>query len=336
MSDKKRPVVCIVMGDACGIGPELAAKSLKHLRGFSGFQSLFVGSKSVFDMGREIASVTEDVPTFSSVEAALASDEPIVFYDHPAAKYSEITLGQNNKGAGTVDLELARYSVGLYKKNMIDGFVFGPVNKISLKMGGSSFEGYKAYIADQLGINKTSEEINTLGYLWTTRVTSHMAVQDVPEVITRDNVLDVIRYFDSELKRFGYENPKIAVSALNPHNGDGGMFGRQEIDDIAPAVEAAKVEGINVDGPMPADTIFLTVKQENYLGVVSMFHDQCQIATKLLGFDEGVTYFGGLPFPITTPAHGTAFDIAGKGVANEKPFVNAVELMGKAVCQVKS
>ena len=158
-------------------------------------------------------------------------------------------------------------------------------------------------------------------------MTSHIAIADMPGRITRDRILAILEYFDREMRGFGYADPKIAVSGLNPHNGDGGMFGREEIDIIAPAIEAARAKGINAEGPFPADTIFVTARGGAYPGVVCMYHDQCQIATKLLGFDEGVTYFGGLAMPIATPAHGTAFDIAGKGVANVKPFLNAVQLI---------
>ena len=329
------PVIFSVMGDACGIGPELTAKSLKHKAATADVKRLIVGARKVFDEGREVAGVKDDIPTFSDVQEAIACPDPIVFVDYASLEYGDVVYGESTEQAGGADLALARYAVELYRKEMIDGFVFAPVNKVSLKMGGSAFEGYKAYIADQLDLGGSSDEINTLGYLWTTRVTSHVSIADIPALITKESVLGTIRYFDSELRRFGYEQPKIAVSGLNPHNGDDGMFGREEIDIIGPAVVEAKEHGINVEGPFPADTIFLKVKEEEYIGVVSMYHDQCQIATKLMGFDEGVTYFGGLPFPMTTPAHGTAYDIAGKGKASENPLVNALALMRRAVMTAK-
>lgn len=328
---KKEAVTCVVMGDAGGIGPELVAKSLRHSDPFDGLKTLILGSREILNMGMRISGTEIKVPTFNNIEQALASDSPVSLLDREDLDYGDITIGENNKRCGEADLGLARYVVELFQNGLIDGLVFAPVNKISLKMGGSAFEGYKAYIANLLGLTRTSEEINTIGHLWTTRVTSHMAISEVAQHITEQNVYKVIQYFNEELRKFGYENPKIAVSGLNPHNGDNGMFGREEIDEIGPAVERAKRTGVNVEGPYPADTIFLKVKKEGIPGVVSMFHDQCQIATKLMGFDEGVTYFGGLPFPIMTPAHGTAFDIAGKGVASERPLLNALSLMRKAV-----
>lgn len=329
------PVIFTTLGDAGGIGPELVARSLADPALTKGVVRLIVGPRTLFDAGCEIAGVTPDIPVFDGVDSAIASGAPIALVDHNPTGFSGVPLGAASCEAGELDLALGRHAADLYRAGMIDGFVFAPVNKLSLKKGGSDFEGYKAYIADYLGETATAAEINTIGSLWTTRVSSHVSIAEVPALVTRENVLQIIRYFDRELRRFGYEAPRIAVSGLNPHNGDGGMFGREEIDAIGPAVEEARAERIDASGPYPPDTIFLTVREEGYLGVVSMYHDQCQIATKLLGFDEGVTYFGGLPFPITTPAHGTAYDIAGHGKASPTPINNALKLMRRAARTAK-
>ena len=325
------PVVLATLGDAGGIGPEIVARSLKHLEATDGIRYLIAGPRAVFEASRETAEVSQVMPFFEDIDSALTSDARIVLVDFNPSGLVNPCVGKCSAEAGRTDLDLAKLGVDLFKRGTISGFVFAPVNKMSLKMGGSRFEGYKAYIADCLGEVGTSAEINTIGRLWTTRVSSHVSIAEVPSLVTKDNVLETIRYFDRELRRFGYRSPKVAVSGLNPHNGDGGMFGREEIDHIGPAVDEARRHGLNVEGPYPPDTIFLTAQREGFLGIVSMYHDQCQIATKLLGFDEGVTYFGGLPFPITTPAHGTAYDIAGKGVASETPMANALKLMSQAV-----
>nr|WP_306266169.1 4-hydroxythreonine-4-phosphate dehydrogenase PdxA [Pararhizobium sp. IMCC3301] len=329
------PVIFTTLGDAGGIGPELVARSLTHKDITQGVKRLIVGPRALYESGCKVAGTEPDLTTFDSVEEAINDPCPIALVDCNPTDFAGVGFGESSKAAGTLDLALGRYAADLYKDGIIDGFVFAPVNKVSLKMGGSNFEGYKAYIADYMGETGPAAEINTIGHLWTTRVSSHVSIAEVPSYITRENVLRIIRYFDRELRRFGYDNPKIAVSGLNPHNGDGGMFGREEIDAIGPAVEDARQHQINVAGPYPPDTIFLTVRQEDYLGVVSMYHDQCQIATKLMGFDEGVTYFGGLPYPITTPAHGTAYDIAGSGKASETPMVNALKLMRRAALTAK-
>ena len=138
------------------------------------------------------------------------------------------------------------------------------------------------------------------------------------------------------LRTFGIADPRLAVSALNPHAGEGGMFGPEEKEAIAPAIETARAQGIHADGPFPADTLFLRVKAGNYNAVVSMYHDQGQIATKLMGFDRGVTVHGGLPVAIATPAHGSAFDIAGKGIANPDAITRAFLIACRLAASLKS
>jgi 4-hydroxythreonine-4-phosphate dehydrogenase len=152
--------------------------------------------------------------------------------------------------------------------------------------------------------------------LWNARVTSHISLAEVASHITRERVLRALRLTDASMRTAGFNRPRIAVAGLNPHAGDGGNFGREEIDAIGPAVEEAAAGGIATEGPFPADTVFLRAKSGKFDAVLTMYHDQGQIAMKLMGFDRGVTLLGGFPFPICTPAHGTAYDIAGKGIAN--------------------
>ena len=149
----------------------------------------------------------------------------------------------------------------------------------------------------------------------------------VGALVTKTRVYETICLLYSQLQHFGIETPRVAVTALNPHAGEGGRCGTEEMDVIAPAVQQAQAAGMKVEGPFPADTIFLRVKKENYQGVVSMYHDQGQIATKLLGFDRGVTLHGGMPVPITTPAHGTAFGRAGEGRANPEATIRAFQIV---------
>ena len=151
--------------------------------------------------------------------------------------------------------------------------------------------------------------------LWNARVTSHISLAEVAARITTDAVLRAIRLTDGSMRKAGFARPRIAVAGLNPHAGDGGNFGREEIDAIEPAVAQARADGIATEGPFPADTVFLRAKGGAFDAVLTMYHDQGQIAMKLMGFDRGVTLLGGFDFPICTPAHGTAYDIAGQGIA---------------------
>jgi 4-hydroxythreonine-4-phosphate dehydrogenase len=152
--------------------------------------------------------------------------------------------------------------------------------------------------------------------LWNARVTSHIPLKDVSAALSVERIVQALELTANALRAAGFQPPRIGVAALNPHAGDGGNFGREEIDIIEPAVRQAKEKGVPADGPYPADTVFVRAKRGQFDAVLTMFHDQGQIAMKLLGFDRGVTVLGGFPFPICTPAHGTAYDIAGKGIAN--------------------
>ena len=197
-------------------------------------------------------------------------------------------------------------------------------------LGGCPYHAEIDLFKDRFSCPDVPGEINILEGLWTTRVTSHVPIHAVCSLITKPRVYDAIEYINKELKQYGIEAPRIAVTALNPHAGEGGRCGTEEIDVIIPAIQQAQVDGMSVEGPFPADTIFLRVKKENYQGVVSMYHDQGQIATKLLGFHKGVTLHGGMPVPITTPAHGTAFGRAGEGRANPEAMIRAF----KIACQL--
>ena len=172
-----------------------------------------------------------------------------------------------------------------------------------------------SFSADVVGLDGPASEFNVLDGLWNARVTSHIPLAEVAAHITRERVLRALRLTDDSMRAAGFKRPRIAVAGLNPHAGDGGNFGREEIDAIAPAVEEAGADGIATEGPFPADTVFLRAKSGAFDAVLTMYHDQGQIAMKLMGFDRGVTLLGGFPFPICTPAHGTAYDIAGKGIA---------------------
>jgi 4-hydroxythreonine-4-phosphate dehydrogenase len=169
--------------------------------------------------------------------------------------------------------------------------------------------------------------------LWNARVTSHVPLSGVAQRITREAIVDGLVLTDRAMREAGFDPPRIGVAALNPHAGDNGNFGREEIDIIAPAVAEAQARGIVCDGPYPSDTVFVRARRGQFDAVLTMYHDQGQIAMKLIGFEEGVTLLGGVPFPITTPAHGTAYDIAGRGVANigaSKAAVLLAARMGRA------
>jgi 4-hydroxythreonine-4-phosphate dehydrogenase len=213
-------------------------------------------------------------------------------------------------------MENFRAALELARHGAVDAICFTPFNKAALKLAGNPYNDEMHFAADVLGHRGPCSEFNILDGLWNARVTSHVPLSQVAGLLTVEAIVDALVLADVCVRRAGIANPRIAVAALNPHAGDGGNFGREEIDVIEPAVSRARARQIRADGPFPADTVFVRARRGDYDVVMTMFHDQGQIAMKLMGFERGVTLLGGLPAPICTPAHGTAYDIAGKGVAD--------------------
>ena len=211
----------------------------------------------------------------------------------------------------------------LAKEKKIHAINFGPFNKTSLKLGGNKYSDELHLMAEKLEVKNFFCEFNVIDNFWTARVSSHIPIKEVPEHVKKEKIIKPIKLINEAMKLNGIKNPRVAVQALNPH----AEFGTEEKDEIIPAIEEAKKLGINADGPLPCDTSFITAyKDGNHDCIVGMYHDALQSGLKAFGFDRGVTVQGGLPLPITTPAHGTAFDIAGKNVANLEPTLNSFKI----------
>ena len=321
-----KPKVGLLSGDPTGIGPELVAKLLAGHDVQAHADLVVIGDRRVLDMGQKIAGASLAVRALRGVEEVRFGDGTIQLLDFPGVSPEEFTLGQLSAKAGKSVLEVLAFTLDQAKAGRIDAVVFAPLNKQAMHLGGSPFPDELHFMADRLQWKGYVTEFNVLDDLWTSRVTSHVGLAQVSALITKAEVYKAITLIDSSLRISGVEKPRLAVAALNPHGGEGGLFGREEIDAIAPAVEQARAEGIQASGPFPADTIFRRAQGGAYDAIVSMYHDQGQVAMKLMGFERGVTVQGGLPVPITTPAHGTAFDIAGQGKANPQGLWQAFVL----------
>jgi 4-hydroxythreonine-4-phosphate dehydrogenase len=223
---------------------------------------------------------------------------------------------QASRIAGEYTIGTLRAGIAALQSRAIDALVYAPLNKQSMKLAGLPHQDELHFFAELLGHTGPVSEINVCGRLWTSRVTSHVPLREVAGLLTVEKIRNAGRLLHRTIAKSGVAAPRIAVAGLNPHAGEGGLLGIEEIDTIAPAVEQLRAEGLDAIGPLPADTLFVAARRGDFHGVVTMYHDQGQIAMKLMGFERGVTVAGGLPAIITTPAHGTAFDIAGKGVAD--------------------
>jgi 4-hydroxythreonine-4-phosphate dehydrogenase len=223
---------------------------------------------------------------------------------------------QASRIAGEYTIGILRAGIAALRSRAIDALVYAPLNKQSMKLAGLPHQDELHFFAELLAHSGPVSEINVCGGLFTSRVTSHVPFRQVADLLTLDKISDAARLLHRTIAKAGIATPRIAVAGLNPHAGEGGLLGHEEIDTIGPAVERLRADGIDAIGPLPADTLFVAARRGDFHGVVTMYHDQGQIAMKLMGFDRGVTVAGGLPAIVTTPAHGTAFDIAGKGVAD--------------------
>jgi 4-hydroxythreonine-4-phosphate dehydrogenase len=311
---RTRPTIALAIGDPAGISPELTARVLADREVRDAATFIVVGDRRVLAEGTRIAGVALDIPVIAAGEP-LPNDLPgAVLVDRDDLDIGQVERGRATALGGGSALGNFQAALTLATSGRADAVCYTPFNKQAMKEAYPPYEDEIVFTAEFLGIETAASEFNVLEEVWNARVTSHVPLGQVASLITRERILRGLRATHMAMRDAGFEAPRIAVAALNPHAGEGGAFGREEIEVIGPAVTAGRAEGILCDGPFPSDTVFVrAVRAKQFDAVLTMFHDQGQIAMKLIGFDRGVTLLGGFPFPIATPAHGTAYDIAGQG-----------------------
>ncbi|MGA1206519.1 MAG: 4-hydroxythreonine-4-phosphate dehydrogenase PdxA [Litorivicinaceae bacterium] len=316
--------IALIQGDPGGIGPELLIKLLNHDGVREAANLLVIGAPSIFTRGQRQTGITiPNVRHISEHDPLHFSNREILHLDLEIDGIDSTTVSHVSAAGGASSIAGLQCAFSLSQKGLVDGVVFMPFNKESMHLGGNNFTDELGFAKEFFGIKTCASEFNVANGMWNGRITSHVAMRDVSSLLTIPAIVDGIALTDQTLKMAGYDNPRIVVAAYNPHAGDNGLMGDEEIRVIGPAVKQAQADGIQCSGPFPADTLWLKVRAGEYDAVVTMYHDQGQIAIKLLGFEKGVSVLAGLPLPLTTPAHGTAFDIAGQGVANLVPTHNA-------------
>jgi 4-hydroxythreonine-4-phosphate dehydrogenase len=324
-SRSTRPRIGITMGDPAGIGPEVVLKAVAEEEVHAVCQPVIIGDAQLLahnartldlQCGYEIVRRDERLPDQIS--------QPLIF--HLDNIQGHVEPGIESGAAGKAAAGYIEAAVELCAAGSIDAIATAPINKRALFLGGYTFPGHTEFLA-----YLTGTEDYAMGFvganLRVVLISTHVPLAEALGLVRRERIEKRIRLTNRELRRWGIERPRIAVAALNPHGAEGGLFGIEEASEIAPAVEACRAaDGINVRGPFSADTVFLRASRGEFDAVVACYHDQAMIPVKCLSFGEAVNVTLGLPFIRTSVDHGTAFDIAGKGIAEHSSMVAAIKL----------
>jgi 4-phospho-D-threonate 3-dehydrogenase / 4-phospho-D-erythronate 3-dehydrogenase len=321
-----KPTIGITMGDPAGIGPEIVVKGYRELRETA--DVLVIGDAAVVESACEVCESDLAVERVGSPEEASFRDDRIPVLD--LANVDDLERGVVREAYGNASLEYIERAIELAQSGGIDAITTAPINKQSTELAGSDYAGHTGMLADYTDTENYSMMLIE-GDLRVTHVSTHVSLREACDLVTEESVLDTIRVTDEALRELGVEEPTIAVAGLNPHASDGGLLGSEDDAEIEPAVSHAREEGIDVFGPESPDTVYVGAARGAADCVVSMYHDQGHIPIKMLGFAEsgavsGVNVTIGLPIIRTSVDHGTAFDIAGEGIASERSLLQAVEV----------
>lgn len=319
-----RPTIALVIGDVAGIGPEVVLKALAERHTYSVCRPVVVGDASVLADRMPLLDSPVRVVKVENVDQAAALDHGTVGVLEPEWEgFQRIPRAEVDGAAGHYAGLCLERAMQLATDGLVDGIVWAPINKQGFNLGGYRYRDEIEFLADRTQCADW-RLFGVVDRLWVTPVTLHVPFRDVADLVTRERVLDAIAEIDRVLRELGKPEPAIAVAALNPHGGDGGVLGMEEIEHIGPAVTDAKARGIRAQGPFPADTIFPRAAAEGFDGIVCMHHDQANIARKLHPFPGAATVVTGLPVPIATTAHGTAYDKVGAGTADPGSLLTAL------------
>ncbi|MDN3515301.1 MAG: 4-hydroxythreonine-4-phosphate dehydrogenase PdxA [Candidatus Brocadia sp.] len=319
-------LIGITMGDPCGVGPEIIVKSLKSPAIRKIAKYVIIGNKNVFEQAAGALKTPLKYRIISHISEIANSDQLVSLLSINDFNSNLIKQKKPSAEGGELSVQCVIRGINLATSGHIDALVTAPICKEAIHLGGYGYPGH----TEMLKIFSGAERVVMLmvgGRLRVAFVTTHIALKDVPQLIKVEDVLETITMTDNSLNQyFGIKKPRIAVCGLNPHAGEEGIFGDEERKVIIPAVEKAKKNGILCDGPVSADTIFYKALKGVYDVVVAIYHDQGAIPLKLHAFETGVNITLGIPFVRTSPDHGTAYDIAGKGIANPHSMMEAIKM----------
>ncbi|MEY4908256.1 MAG: 4-hydroxythreonine-4-phosphate dehydrogenase PdxA [Pseudomonadota bacterium] len=335
-SPSTRPVA-ITLGDALGIGPEITVRAFLDGRTGPPGQTLVIGEPAVLRRAAAVWRQRSDVPelpiavidTVADLAEVPPGTLPVLLPSWRCPELAQAPWGTVDARCGRLAAACIRDAVALASRGAVSAIVTAPIHKEALSAAGEPYPGHTEMLAAESAVHGQPADVRMMlanDELKTVLVTVHCSLREAIERVTFDAVLSTLRIAHASAARWGQPTPRIAVAGLNPHAGEGGLFGREEIEVIAPAIAAARTEGIDARGPFAPDTVFMRARTGAFDVVLAMYHDQGLIPVKYLGVEQGVNVTLGLPFVRTSPDHGTAFDIAGRGVADASSLVAALAM----------
>ncbi len=325
MNEGYKPLLVITMGDAAGSGPEIVSKALVNPEITAECRPIVVGDAATMAAALEITQVSGEIRPIDKISEALFRHGVINIIEMHNIELNRLSRGRVDPMAGKAAFEYIKLATELALAGECDAIVTSAISKEALNKAGYHYNGHTELLAELCGARDVAMMLVS-GQLRITHVNTHVSLRQAVELIQPDRILAVIKLTDEAIRRMGINEPRIAVAGLNPHAGENGLFGDEELKYIAPAVEAARCQGINASGPFPPDTVFLRTLEGQFDGAVAMYHDQGHIAIKMLGIVYGVNVTLGLPITRTSVDHGTVFDKAGKGTADPQSLIEAIKL----------
>jgi 4-hydroxythreonine-4-phosphate dehydrogenase len=329
MNADTRPIVGLMLGDVTGIGAEIATRMLAAPELKALARTVLIGDARHLALGCRESGAQIQTHAVASVDAIDWARDGFPLLDLGNLDPARFPRAEVSPDAGRVAGETLKTMTDLALAGKLDAVCFAPLNKAALHRGGWNYHDEHQMFAAWTQHRGYYSEMNVIPEFSTFRVTSHISLRKALDLVTPERIEEAIRLAHRTMQAAGIAAPRIGVAALNPHGGEGGLFGDEEIRIIRPTVDKVRASGIDCTGPLPSDTIFLRARAAHFDAVVIMYHDQGQIATKLLGFQNGVTVSAGMPTVYATPAHGTAFDIVGKGRADPGAMTAAFRMAAK-------
>jgi len=324
----RRPLLAVTMGDPAGTGPEIITKALADAEVRSACRPLVVGDAVVMRDALGITKVPGQVRAIADVSEATFDRRLIEVLDLHNVDASRLARGRVSAMAGKAAYEYVKRATELALAGQVGGIVTSAINKEALNAAGYRYDGHTGLLAELCGTRDVTMML-VAGGLRVAHVSTHVSLREALERVRPERIVKVLRLLQEGLERLGIARPRLAVAGLNPHAGEGGLFGDEEIHYIVPAIEEARRQGIEASGPFPGDTVFFRTLHGEFDGAVAMYHDQGHVAAKMLGIWLGVNVTLGLPIVRTSVEHGTNFDMAGTGASDPRSLIGALKLASR-------